>query len=161
MQIGPVTFASLISITVVDCSVSVCAMHECPCGRVKMKAVATLCSAWASPSLGDLVFISPDLAHTLEYLLQVPALLSLTTYVRGGMFTELRGKTRTDGQDSCAIVRSVSTAVIVKKKKRTVCAQIKRNHERRCNWGTEIRCLLFVLYMFNLNPITSLRKKEQ
>lgn len=95
MQIGKVTFASLISITVVYCSVSVCTMHECPCSRVKMKAVATLCSALASPSLGDLVFISPDLAHILEYLLQVPALLNLTTDVRGSMCTELREKTRT------------------------------------------------------------------
>lgn len=41
-----------------------------------MKADAALCSAGVGPSLGDLVFISPDLARTpWMCFLQVPALL--------------------------------------------------------------------------------------
>lgn len=54
----------LISITGVYWGVFVCTMHECLCNHVKMKGIATLCSAWASPSLGDLAFISSDLTNT-------------------------------------------------------------------------------------------------
>lgn len=66
MQIQVATFTSLISMTGVRLC-SVCMGAVCVTGEwVKMKGKGTLCTAWVSPLLGDLAFISSDLTHTVE-----------------------------------------------------------------------------------------------